>query len=78
MTAAVLRNICIYQNDPCNPRWRLKVENFELRNLETQRCEGQNSKSEGIEVVTKNSSLALETLKETMINTGPYSLVYFF
>ena len=50
MAAAVLRNICIYQNDPCNSRWRLKVENFGLRSLETQRWEGQNSKNEDIEV----------------------------
>ena len=53
MAAAVLRNICIYQNDPCNPRWRLKVEDFGLRNLETQRWEGQNSKNEDIEVSRK-------------------------
>ena len=53
MAAAVLRNICIYQNDPCNPRWRLEVEDFGLRSLETQRWEGQNSKNEDIEVSRK-------------------------
>ena len=51
MAAAVLHNICIYRNNPCNPRWRLDVENFGLGRLEAQRLEGQNSKNESL---TKN------------------------
>ena len=51
MAAAVLHNICIYRNNPCNPRWRLEVENFGFGRLEAQRLEGQNSKNESL---TKN------------------------
>ena len=39
MAAAVLHNICIDRNDPYILGWRLKVENFGLGNLETQRWE---------------------------------------
>ena len=43
MAAAVLRNICIYRNDPCNTRWWLEIENVGLGSPETQCWEGQNS-----------------------------------
>ena len=53
MAAVVLHNICIFRNDPCKPRWRLEVDNFELHNFETQRGEGEQSKRENIEVSRK-------------------------
>ena len=56
MAAAVLHDICIYRNNPCNPRWRLEVENFGLGRLEAQCLEGQNSKNESLEVSRKNSN----------------------
>ena len=56
MAAAVLHNICIYRNDPCNHSRRLKGENFGLGSLETQRWEGQNSKNKSLEVSRKISN----------------------
>ena len=56
MEVAVLDNICIYRNDPCNPHWRHEVENFGLGSLETLRWEGQNSKNETLEVSQKISN----------------------
>jgi len=53
MAAVVLHNICIYRNDPCKPRWKLKVSNFELQNFATQREEGRHSKQESYEVSRK-------------------------
>ena len=28
----MLHNFCITKHDPCNPRWRLSVEELELNN----------------------------------------------
>ena len=30
MVCAMLHNLCIVRNDPCNPRWRLTVDELEL------------------------------------------------
>ena len=30
MACILLHNICIFRNDPCKPRWRLKVEELNL------------------------------------------------
>ena len=32
MACVVLHNFCITKHDPCNPRWRLSVEELELNN----------------------------------------------
>ena len=32
MACVMLHNFCIAKHDPCNPRWRLSVEELELNN----------------------------------------------
>ena len=37
MTCVMLHNFCIAKHDPCNPRWRLSVEDLELNNTVIKR-----------------------------------------
>ena len=37
MACVMLHNLCIARNDPCNPRWRLTVEELELNSADIPR-----------------------------------------
>ena len=40
MACVMLHNLCIARNDPCNPRWRLTVEELELNSADIPRHQG--------------------------------------
>ena len=56
MSAVILHNICIYNNDPCQPRWRLDVKQIQLINGHASRLESAESKRLSTETSRKISN----------------------
>lgn len=50
MACVMLHNLCIATNDPCNPRWKLSVEELELLSRTIKRSESkfESNKNAGI------------------------------
>lgn len=44
MTCIALHNLCIHRSDPCNPRWRLQVNELNLIRNDAQAEDGNTTR----------------------------------
>ena len=52
MSCIMLHNLCIEMNDPCNPRWILKVKELGMKNKWTSRGEDRTASMQNSEIIS--------------------------